>query len=638
MPVLSARRKGLASTARPRRGSGPSLAVRWVPPLGPEPSSDRGRAAMRPRGPTCSTAWRGAGRGPRLLPGPPGRDLHRCRPDPGGAGQSPRVCEFGARAVRPLGRVEPGPPPAASREGAVLPRAEARAGSGRGARSGEWGLAAAGAWETMHHCKRYRSPEPDPYLSYRWKRRRSYSREHEGRLRYPSRREPPPRRSRSRSHDRIPYQRRYREHRDSDTYRCEERSPSFGEDCYGSSRSRHRRRSRERVPYRTRKHAHHCHKRRTRSCSSASSRSQQSSKRSSRSVEDDKEGHLVCRIGDWLQERYEIVGNLGEGTFGKVVECLDHARGKSQVALKIIRNVGKYREAARLEINVLKKIKEKDKENKFLCVLMSDWFNFHGHMCIAFELLGKNTFEFLKENNFQPYPLPHVRHMAYQLCHALRFLHENQLTHTDLKPENILFVNSEFETLYNEHKSCEEKSVKNTSIRVADFGSATFDHEHHTTIVATRHYRPPEVILELGWAQPCDVWSIGCILFEYYRGFTLFQTHENREHLVMMEKILGPIPSHMIHRTRKQKYFYKGGLVWDENSSDGRYVKENCKPLKSYMLQDSLEHVQLFDLMRRMLEFDPAQRITLAEALLHPFFAGLTPEERSFHSSRNPSR
>lgn len=74
-------------------------------------------------------------------------------------------------------------------------------------------------------------------------------------------------------------------------------------------------------------------------------------------------------------------------------------------------------------------------------------------------------------------------------------LHENQLTHTDLKPENILFVNSEFETLYNEHKSCEEKSVKNTSIRVADFGSATFDHEHHTTIVATRHYRPPEVIL-----------------------------------------------------------------------------------------------------------------------------------------------
>ncbi|XP_074862717.1 dual specificity protein kinase CLK3 isoform X4 [Carettochelys insculpta] len=259
---------------------------------------------------------------------------------------------------------------------------------------------------------------------------------------------------------------------------------------------------------------------------------------------------------------------------------------------------------------------------------MSDWFNFHGHMCIAFELLGKNTFEFLKENNFQPYHLPQIRHMAYQLCHALRFLHDNQLTHTDLKPENILFVNSDFDTLYNETKSCEERSIRNTSIRVADFGSATFDHEHHTTIVATRHYRPPEVILELGWAQPCDVWSIGCILFEYYRGFTLFQTHENREHLVMMEKILGPIPSHMIHKTRKQKYFHKGGLVWDENTSDGRYVQENCKPLQTYMLYDSTEHVQLFDLMKKMLEFDPSKRITFSEALLHPFFSSLSPEER----------
>ncbi|NXK85140.1 CLK3 kinase, partial [Amazona guildingii] len=476
----------------------------------------------------------------------------------------------------------------------------------------------------MHHCRRYRSPQPQGCPGHRWKRKRSRSRDGcEGRLREPPRRELG-RRSRSRSHDRMQYHRRCR--RDSDAYRFEERSPSFGEDYY-STRVRNWWRSRGREQHRARKYQHHCRKRRTRSCSSTSSRSQQSSKRS-RSVEDDKEGHLVCRIGDWLHERYEIVGSLGEGTFGKVVECVDHARGKSQVALKIIKNVGKYREAARLEINVLKKIKEKDKENKFLCVLMSDWFNFHGHMCIAFELLGKNTFEFLKENNFQPYPLPQIRHMAYQLCHALRFLHENQLTHTDLKPENILFVNSDFDTLYNEKKSCEEKSIRNTSIRVADFGSATFDHEHHTTIVATRHYRPPEVILELGWAQPCDVWSTGCILFEYYRGFTLFQTHENREHLVMMEKILGPIPSHMIHKTRKQKYFHNGNLVWDENTSDGRYVQENCKPLRTYMLHDSPEHAQLFDLMRRMLEFEPSQRITFSEALLHPFFAGLSAEER----------
>ncbi|XP_041444284.1 dual specificity protein kinase CLK3 isoform X2 [Xenopus laevis] len=255
-----------------------------------------------------------------------------------------------------------------------------------------------------------------------------------------------------------------------------------------------------------------------------------------------------------------------------------------------------------------------------MCVQIRDCFEFHGHVCIAFELLGKSTFEFQKENNFLPYPLTHIRHMAFQLCHALKFLHENQLTHTDLKPENILFVNSEYDICYNESKKCEEKRVRNSSIRVVDFGSATFDHEYHTTIVATRHYRPPEVILELGWSQPCDVWSLGCILFEYYSGFTLFQTHDNREHLVMMERILGPLPRRMVYKTRKQKYFCHGSLIWDDNSSDGQYVSKNCHQLMKYKSSDCAEHMQLFDLLNRMLELRPALRITLKEALEHPFF------------------
>ncbi|KAM9311800.1 dual specificity protein kinase CLK3 [Gastrophryne carolinensis] len=366
----------------------------------------------------------------------------------------------------------------------------------------------------------------------------------------------------------------------------------------------------------------------------------QRSAKSSQNVEDDKEGHLLCRPGDRILERYEIVGNLGEGTFGKVVECLDLDRGKTRIALKVIRNVKKYREAAMLEINVLKKIRDKDPENKYMCVLMWDWFEYHGHMCISFELLGKSTFDFQKENNFLPYPLSQIRHMVFQLCHAVKFLHENKLTHTDLKPENILFVSSEYSTTYNAKKKCEEKQVKNTSIRIVDFGSATFDHEYHTTIVATRHYRPPEVILELGWSQPCDVWSIGCILFEYYTGFTLFQTHDNVEHLVMMEKILGPLPRRMVYKTRKQKYFQNGSLIWDDNSTDGRYVSKNCHPLMTYKAEDSSEHAELFHLLQRMLDFSPTLRITLAEALGHPFFSHLSSDQKTLGSrtSRDLSR
>ncbi|XP_017776764.1 PREDICTED: serine/threonine-protein kinase Doa isoform X6 [Nicrophorus vespilloides] len=344
------------------------------------------------------------------------------------------------------------------------------------------------------------------------------------------------------------------------------------------------------------------------------------------SVEDDEEGHLIYRSGDVLQDRYKILGTLGEGTFGKVVKVKDLEMDHS-MALKIIKNVEKYREAAKLEINVLEKIADKDPDCVHLCVRMLDWFDYHGHMCIGFEMLGLSVFDFLKDNGYQPYPVDHVRHIGYQLCFSVKFLHDNNLTHTDLKPENILFLDSDYDVVYNSKKRRDVKRVKRTDVRLIDFGSATFDHEHHSTIVSTRHYRAPEVILELGWAQPCDVWSVGCILFELYLGITLFQTHDNREHLAMMQRILGEIPVRMARKT-KTKYFYRGKLEWDEKSSAGRFIRDNCKPLLRYKQSDDSEHGQLFDLILRMLEYEPSQRITLREAMSHPFFDKIPSHQR----------
>ncbi|XP_025090455.1 titin-like isoform X2 [Pomacea canaliculata] len=263
-----------------------------------------------------------------------------------------------------------------------------------------------------------------------------------------------------------------------------------------------------------------------------------------------------------------------------------------------------------------------------MCVQMLDWFDFHGHVCISFDMLGLSVFDFLKENNYIAYPIEQVRHISYQLCYAVNFLHENQLTHTDLKPENILFVDSNFEVVYNSKRRRDERRIKRTDIRLIDFGSATFDHEHHSTIVSTRHYRAPEVILELGWAQPCDVWSVGCIMFELYTGYTLFQTHDNKEHLAMMERILGSLPYRMAKKT-KTNYFYHGRLDWDPLTPAGRYVRENCKPLYHYLVDKEAAHVDLLDLVEKMLEYVPEQRITLREALRHPFFTPVKREMRA---------
>ncbi|XP_064653146.1 dual specificity protein kinase CLK2-like isoform X2 [Lineus longissimus] len=420
------------------------------------------------------------------------------------------------------------------------------------------------------------------------------------------------------------------------SYSPDRQLPRRHRDSFGSSRYRSQRNSH---------HSHHSsrhekrrrHDRRRRSNSSQISRSRDNSERAP-SIEDDEEGHLIYRQGDLLQARYEVIRTLGEGTFGKVVEVKDNQRNGQQLALKIIKNVEKYREAAKLEINVLEKLMERDPEGKHLCVRMLDWFDYHGHMCLAFDMLGLSVFDFLKDNGYQPYPMHQVRHMSYQMCYAVKFLHEMHLTHTDLKPENILFVKSDADATYNAKKKKDDLRVRDTSIRLIDFGSATFDHEHHSTIVSTRHYRAPEVILELGWSQPCDVWSVGCIMFELYTGYTLFQTHDNKEHLAMMERILGSLPYRMTKKSRNG-YFWHGRLDWDYNSPAGRYVRENCRPLHRYMLGDTQEHRELFDLVERMLEYDPTQRITFEDVLKHPFFDALPAHQRcDEEESKNVNR
>ncbi|XP_048717011.1 dual specificity protein kinase CLK4 isoform X4 [Caretta caretta] len=351
-------------------------------------------------------------------------------------------------------------------------------------------------------------------------------------------------------------------------------------------------------------------------------------KRSHSSVQESKpykSHHLEVSDRTWkriigvYQRKDEIIATLGEGAFGKVVECIDHNMRGMHVAVKIVKNVSRYREAARSEIQVLEYLNTMDPSSMFRCVQMLEWFDHHGHVCIVFELLGLSTYDFIKENSFLPFHINDIRQMAYQICQSINFLHHNKLTHTDLKPENILFVESDYVVKYNSKMKRDERTLKNTDIKVVDFGSATFDNEHHSTLVSTRHYRAPEVILALGWSQPCDVWSIGCILIEYYLGLTVFQTHDSKEHLAMMERMLGPLPTHMIKKSRKC-YFQHDQLDWDEHSSAGRYVRRRCKPLKELMHCHDSDHQNLFDLVRRMLEYDPAKRITLDEALQHPFF------------------
>eukprot|EP00039_Didymoeca_costata_P009560 m.126807 g.126807 ORF g.126807 m.126807 type:complete len:407 (+) comp14528_c0_seq1:285-1505(+) len=347
---------------------------------------------------------------------------------------------------------------------------------------------------------------------------------------------------------------------------------------------------------------------------------------------DTPDGHYRINLGSALGEgaRYKMLDILGEGTFGKVIDCFDRRRpdwnlaNSHRVAVKVIKSISKYREAAKIELRVLKTLVQNDPDNKKCCIRLRDYFDFRNHICMVFDKLGLSLYDHMKANDFNAFDLRVVQHFAVQLVIAIDYLHSLKLTHTDLKPENIMLVRNECKTVNINGKS--QIILKCTEIQVIDFGSATFEDEHHTSIVSTRHYRAPEVILGLGWSHPCDIWSLACILLELNTGEATFQTHEDMEHLAMMQKILGPIPKSMANRTpsKAKKIFFdnKGRLLWPERAKDKssvEYVLENCKLLKHMIPREGVRHEEFYDMIQRMLRFESGRRISAARSLNYDF-------------------
>ncbi|CAI9762056.1 unnamed protein product [Fraxinus pennsylvanica] len=105
---------------------------------------------------------------------------------------------------------------------------------------------------------------------------------------------------------------------------------------------------------------------------------------------------------------------------------------------------------------------------------------------------------------------------------------------------------------------------KSSAIKLIDFGNNTFESQDHSYVVSTHHYHAPEVLD--GTILVICV-SIGCILVELCSGEALFQTHENLEHLAMMERVLGPLPQDMMIR-QAEIYFRRGAkLDWLEGAT-----------------------------------------------------------------------
>lgn len=317
-------------------------------------------------------------------------------------------------------------------------------------------------------------------------------------------------------------------------------------------------------------------------------------------------------VNSIIAGRYQVVEYLGSAAFSKAIQCYDIHK-EQMVCMKIIENNKDYFDQSVDEIKLLRFLQANcaDLDQKHLLRLI-DFFYHKEHLFIVTELLRDNLYEYSKFNREQEqhayFTVPRLQKLATQILEALECVHALQLIHCDLKPENILI-----------------KSYSQSQVKVIDFGSSCFIHDHLSSYVQSRSYRAPEVILGCAYDYKIDLWSLGCILAELLSGYVLFQNESIQGLLARIQGIIGPFPQHMVQDGKLAATFLtKEGLVFQENKDDSQSQKDPKLQIlvaKKTSLKQRLqcEDALFLDFVRWLLEVDPFKRPTAKQALKHPW-------------------
>jgi serine/threonine protein kinase len=183
-----------------------------------------------------------------------------------------------------------------------------------------------------------------------------------------------------------------------------------------------------------------------------------------------------------------------------------------------------------------------------------------------------------------------VKWYTYSMLAGIQACHEARILHRDIKPQNILLNAA-------------------GDLKIADFGLArtyAIPLRPYTHEVVTLWYRAPEILLgETTYSPAVDVWSIGCIMPEMASGRALFEGDSEIDQIHRVFRVLG-------HPTEEQ---------WRGVSKMTDY-RRNMPSFRPQDVSQWAGHIDETgrDLLLRMLEYDPAKRISAADALRHPYF------------------
>lgn len=293
---------------------------------------------------------------------------------------------------------------------------------------------------------------------------------------------------------------------------------------------------------------------------------------------------------------YERLNKINEGTYGVVYRARDKKTGEI-VALKKVKmnkqdSDGGFPLTSLREINILLSLNHTSVVGVKEVVMDDDNSIFMVMEYMEHDLKG------LMEARKRPFSTSEVKCLMLQLLEGVKYLHDNWILHRDLKTSNLLFNNK-------------------GELKICDFGlSRQYGSplKPYTPLVVTLWYRAPELLLGAKqYSTAIDMWSIGCIMAEMLANEPLFRGNSEVNQLDKIFRTLG---------TPSEKIWHGFSEL---PGSKANFVKQPYNLLRKKFPAASFTGTTVlselgFDLLNRLLTYDPEMRITADEALEHDWF------------------
>ena len=272
---------------------------------------------------------------------------------------------------------------------------------------------------------------------------------------------------------------------------------------------------------------------------------------------------FVGKVKGKLEDKYEIIKEIGSGGFSRCLEVKNKTTGLLFACKELPKKKLSDYEGLMREVNLMIKLDHPNiiklyevyENEKYIYLIME--------LCTGGELFDRITEN--TENGIQ-FTEKEAADLFKRMMSAINYCHKNGIVHRDLKPENLLYLNKD----------------KNSPIKVIDFGmSKRFDSKHFMSEkVGTAYYISPEV-LQGKYDEKCDIWSAGVILYIIICGYPCFNGEDDDEifEAIQKGKIAFPSPE------------------WDDISDDVKNLikKMCCKPSDRLTAEQVLKEIWVKD-------------------------------------------